>query len=104
MFSALPKEEDNMRKQLISVAIAGLALVGAAGAAKASDVHVSLGLGVYSPPPPVVYAPPPVVYAPPPQVYAAPVVVAPAPGPVVVYPAYRGYYRHPWHRWHEDRD
>jgi hypothetical protein len=90
-----------MRKQLFSVAIASLALVGAAGAAQASDVHVSLGVGAYAPAP-VYVAPPVVYYPPPPRVYAAPVVVAPA--PVVVYPGYPDYRVAYWHRWHRDHD
>ena len=59
-----------MRKQLISVAIAGFALLGAAGSARAADIHVGIGIGGYAPPPPVYYGSPPAYYyAPPPPVY-----------------------------------
>ncbi len=112
-----------MNKSLIA-AVATAATLLAAGTARASDVHWSIGISlppigtvisnvpqpvyvpapVYAPAPvvvapPVVYAPPPVVYTPAPRVYyPAPVVVG-RPVPVVYGPP------HPRRDWGDrDRD
>jgi len=79
------------KRSLILALAAGAALL-ASGAARAADVHWSIGVNlppvatvISSAPyyePPAVYVPPPVVYAPPPVVYRAPPVVY---GPPVVY-------------------
>lgn len=101
-----------MNKSLIAAVATAAALL-AAGTARASDVHWSIGISlppvgtvisnapVYAPPPvvyapaPVVYAPPPVVYQPAPRVvYPAPVVVS-RPVPVVYGQPYYGH-RHGW--------
>jgi hypothetical protein len=101
MLDPLPKEEENMRKLLVSALIAGTALIGAAGAASASDVRFGLSIGVPAPRPVYVPPPPPVYYYPPAYYAPAPVIVAPAPR--YAYPAYPVYYPH-WRgrHWHRD--
>lgn len=112
-----------MRKSLIAVLALGATAL-ASGAARASDVHWSIGINlppigtVITNAPPVVYAPAPVVYAPAPVVYApAPVVYAPPPvvyrpAPRVVYgapvvvgrPVPVSYHRAAWRYRDSDRD
>ena len=105
-----------MKRSLILALAAGATLL-ASGAARAADVHWSIGINlppvatvissapVYGPPvygPPVtVYDEPPVVYAPPPVVYRAPTVVY---APPVVYrgPRFDPRPSRPWY--HRDRD
>ncbi|HUG21371.1 hypothetical protein [Piscinibacter sp.] len=88
-------------KKHIAVVLATAACALATGAARAADVHWSIGINlppigtvvsnapVYHRPPPVYAAPPPVVYLPPPRVVYRPVPVVYAPPP----PAY--YYAQP---------
>jgi hypothetical protein len=107
-------------------ALAGGALL-AAGSARASDVHWSVGISAplypghvstvisngryYAPPPPVYVRPAPIYYYAPPPVYYRPAPVYHYPAPVVVYrhgPPHHGYWHHRhhdrWHdRWHDRR-
>jgi len=89
-----------MMKLMRSVFVAGLAVLGLAGAAHAGNVSVSIGLGVPGPvyyaPAPVYYEPAPVYYSPPPRVVYQPAYyVRPAP---VYYETYvyapRGKHKH----------
>jgi hypothetical protein len=79
---------------VLTVLVAGTAMVGAALTAQAGDGNGKKYRGYYAPgyvvvPPGHVYTAAPVVYAPAPVVYARPVVIAPA--PVVYAPAYPVY-------------
>jgi len=100
---ALPKEEEPMRKLLISAAVAGTALIGLAGSASASDLHFGLSIGAWAPAPVYVAPPPPVEYYYPAPTYASPIMVAP--GPRYVYPGYRVVYGRPWHgHWRHEHE
>lgn len=101
-----------MTKRSLIIAFAAGAALLAGGAARAADVHWSIGISlppvatvissapVYGPPV-AVYDPPPVVYAPPPVVYRAPSVVY---TPPVVYrgPRFDPRPSRPWY--HRDHD
>ena len=102
-----------MTKRSLILALAAGATLLASGAARASDVHWSIGINLppvatvissapaYGPPV-AVYAPAPVVYGPPPVIYRAPSVVY---APPVVYGGRRFDPRpsNPWYHRGQDR-